>query len=148
MSNRQSGFTLIEVLVTLILMAIGLLGVASMQLYALKNNDSAYLRSQASLYANEIMDRMRANRGAASVGNYDKTLSAFITLPVPVTNDSIAVKDRYDWYRKINSELPNAKAAIDCDTNAICTIIIQWDASRAENSDNPVLKQLIVAGQL
>lgn len=146
--TKHRGFTLIEVLVTLIILSVGLLGVAGIQLYALKSNDSAYLRSQASLYANEMMDRMRANRMAASAGNYDKALSAFSTLTAPATNAPVAEKDRYNWYRKLNAELPSAQGGIDCDANAICTVTVQWDDARAEISAISFLKQVVVAGQL
>jgi len=59
--KRQFGFTLIEVLVTMVILAIGLLGLAGLQLSALKNNTTAYERSQATILAYEIIDRMRAN---------------------------------------------------------------------------------------
>jgi type IV pilus assembly protein PilV len=58
---RQTGMTLIEVLVTLVLVSVGLLGVAGLQLASLKTNQEAYARSQASVLAADILDRMRAN---------------------------------------------------------------------------------------
>lgn len=56
------GFTLIEVLVTFLLLTIGLLGVANMQLSGKKYNFEAWQRSQAAFYLNDIIERMRANR--------------------------------------------------------------------------------------
>jgi type IV pilus assembly protein PilV len=55
------GFTLIEVLVTLLIVAIGLLGLAGLQVTGLRSNLSSEARSQASLLANDIIERMRAN---------------------------------------------------------------------------------------
>lgn len=65
---RARGLTLIEVLVTVVVLAIGLLGLAALQLNSLRNNVTAYERSVATLLAYEIIDRMRAN--AASAESY------------------------------------------------------------------------------
>lgn len=57
---------MIEVLVTVLVMSVGLLGLAGLQMQSLKYNQSAYLRSQATLLAYDVMDRLRANRSNAS----------------------------------------------------------------------------------
>jgi len=64
--RSQSGFTLLEVLITLIVLSVGLLGLAGLQTMSLRNNHDAYLRSQAIIQAYDLVDRMRANSGAAS----------------------------------------------------------------------------------
>src|SRR5918999_807642 len=143
---KESGFTLLEVLVALVVLSLGLLGVYGLQLTSLKNNDSAYLRSQATLYAYEIIDRLRANREAALAGAYNKTLSAFSSLTVPGSGASIAEIDRYEWYQNLETTLPSAQGAIDCNASAICTATVQWDDVRAEGST--ALKQQVVAAQL
>jgi len=67
-SNRRrfprsaAGFSLIEVLVALLVLLIGLLGVVRMQLFSVQNNQGAYLRTQATYIASDMMDKMRANR--------------------------------------------------------------------------------------
>jgi type IV pilus assembly protein PilV len=59
---RQSkGFTLVEVLVAMVIMAIGLLGLAGLQTLSLKDNQDAYLYSQATALAYEMSDRIKAN---------------------------------------------------------------------------------------
>ena len=63
---NQKGFTLVEVLVALVILSIGLLGVAGMQISGMKGNHNAFLRSQAQQYAYEMLDMMRANRDAAT----------------------------------------------------------------------------------
>jgi type IV pilus modification protein PilV len=57
-----SGFTLIEVLVALVIVALGMLGNAMLQLQGMKNSNDAYLRSQIGLFAYDISDKIRANR--------------------------------------------------------------------------------------
>lgn len=67
-----NGFTLIEVLVSLLVLLIGVLGVAGIQVLSLQTSRGAYFRSQAVLIGSEILDAMRANSGAASayIGSY------------------------------------------------------------------------------
>ena len=62
MTRIASGFTLIEVLVALLIVALGMLGNAMLQLQGMKNSNDAYLRSQIGLFAYDIADRIRANR--------------------------------------------------------------------------------------
>jgi len=70
-ARREQGFSLIEVLIAMVVIAVGLLGFLGMQVYAVKGNDSAYLRSQATLLAYELADNMRASRQAALDGDFD-----------------------------------------------------------------------------
>ncbi|MFZ3288159.1 MAG: type IV pilus modification protein PilV, partial [Telluria sp.] len=63
--QRQQGFSLIEVLITMLIVSIGLLGIAGIIVTNLKHNQSSYARTQASLLVSDIVDRMRANRAAA-----------------------------------------------------------------------------------
>lgn len=63
--NKDQGFTLIEVLIAVLVLSIGLLGLAALQATSLRNNHSGYLRSQATLLAYDMIDRMRANRNVA-----------------------------------------------------------------------------------
>ena len=59
--NKNTGFTLIEVLIAMIVLAVGLLGLAGLQATSLRNNQSAYNRIKATQLAYDIADRMRAN---------------------------------------------------------------------------------------
>ncbi|MCY1278508.1 type IV pilus modification protein PilV [compost metagenome] len=63
------GFTLIEVLVALLVLAIGLLGMVSLMVVSLQSNQGAYQRSQASLIAYDMADRLRLNRTLATSSN-------------------------------------------------------------------------------
>lgn len=75
-SKRQHGFTLIEILISVFILAVGLLGIASMQAQSLQFNFSAYQRSQATFLAYDIIDRMRVNKPQALLGSYNFALGA------------------------------------------------------------------------
>ena len=60
--TTSAGFTLIEVLVALLIVALGMLGNAMLQLQGMRNSNDAYIRSQISMIASEIADKVRANR--------------------------------------------------------------------------------------
>lgn len=62
---RVTGFTLIEILIALVIFSIGLLGLAGMQLRGSEGTNMAYFRSQATLIANDMAERLHANRGGA-----------------------------------------------------------------------------------
>ncbi len=68
--KTQIGTTLIEVLIAVVVLSIGLVGLAALQTLSMKNNHSAYLRTQASFLAYDMVDKMRANLGAAQGGSY------------------------------------------------------------------------------
>lgn len=71
-SANQGGFTLIEVLVSVLILLVGMLGVVGMQMLSLQANQGAYFRSQAIYIGSEILDAMRSNPTAvaAYVGDY------------------------------------------------------------------------------
>jgi len=75
--GRSAGYTLIEVLVALLVISLGLLGMAALQVSALKQNQNAYARSQVLTAAHGIADRMRANEAGLSAGNYFGTSDAY-----------------------------------------------------------------------
>jgi len=83
-SHAQTGFTLIEVLIAVLVLSLGLLGMAGLQATSLKNNNAAATRGQATLLAYDVIDRMRANRAAALAGSYD---NSFGTAPTSAGTD-------------------------------------------------------------
>ncbi|QIK36823.1 type IV pilus modification protein PilV [Caldichromatium japonicum] len=131
--NRQTGFTLIEVLVALIVLSVGLLGVAALQANALKTNHSALQRSQAVMLAYFMLDAMRANRQAALNGDYDlgSTANPVCTSP---SGSTLVTHDQAAWINALKQNLGNVSTTcgmIDCDNTGDCTVQIQWDDSRA-----------------
>jgi type IV pilus assembly protein PilV len=116
------GFTLIEVLVTLVILSVGLLGMAALHTTNLRNNLDSALRSQASALAADIADRMRANRNAAIAGNYDIAIGATITV---VSGSSLADRDKAAWKTLLAQVLPNGDGAVSR-SGDVFTISVRW----------------------
>ena len=78
---RQGGFTLIEVMIAVLVLLVGLLGVAGIQIVSFQNNQGAYFRSQATFMASDFLDRMRANPAGRSISAYDGVNTNSVTAP-------------------------------------------------------------------
>jgi type IV pilus assembly protein PilV len=137
LDQRQfaAGFTMIEVLVALVVLSIGLLGVAGLQIVGLKGNLSASFRTQASYLADDIIDRMRANYSAARGSDgtnpvflqYQVTMGA--TAPTGAT-DPTAIADVAAWATELQT-LPSGRGSIAVNgTTNIATVTIQWVDTR------------------
>src|SRR5687768_7965049 len=90
-ANRSDGMSLIEVLVTLVIISVGLLGVAALQLATVRNNYDAFVRSQAAVLAGDVLDRMRANRRAALNGDYRINFDQAITAPTTAAERDVSL---------------------------------------------------------
>jgi type IV pilus assembly protein PilV len=156
LKHRNAGFTLVEVLVSLVVLAIGLLGIAKLMLFSSHSNDSAYLRSQATALAYEILDDMRANRQEAIIaGTYNTAAAVPAAVPgtlcvgvVACTTTQVALYDLYQWGLHLNASsgvlppgaLPNGQGSVATATinaQTTVTIIVSWDDSVAETTLNP-----------
>ncbi len=133
---RTSGFSLIEVLVAMLLLVIGVLGAASMQLNALKFSQTSSTRTQAAFLAYSIVDMMRANRTAALADNYNIALGA---VPAGGANP-IANTDLLTWTQAVSAQLIDGKGSV-VHVNAganieMVTVTLEWDESRVGGSSN------------
>jgi len=133
--HAAAGFTLIESLVALLVLSIGLLGVAAMQLASLQANNGAFQRTQATFLAQDIADRMRANRTAAIAGDYDFALGD----AAPADTDTVAEQDIVAWKVRLAATLPqgaveppDAAIAVNPATG-VALITIVWDDSKGED---------------
>lgn len=133
-AKRQRGTSLVEVLVAVVVLAVGMLGVAGMQASALRNNQAAYERSVATFLANSITERMAANRTGALAGDYNTGLSA--SCPTP-GGGTLASQDLTDWITEIRSPGmlgPTACGAVNCALVGgvrVCQITLQWTDQRS-----------------
>ena len=130
--SNMRGFTLIEVLVALVVMSVGLLGLAALQTNTLRFNQGAYLRTQATNLAYDLADRMRANRAAGINGAYDGQAYAGVLPacnPNGVAGANVAERDISAWRIALVCALPLGNGAIDTNGRTV-TISVQWDETR------------------
>lgn len=124
--QAQDGMTLIEVLVAVLILGVGLLGAAMVQLNALKYTDSSRMTSQASFIAYDMLDRIRANSGA------DYTVTPPSSPNLNVARD----QDLYDFKTNIVSFGGATATGTVALHLRVYTITISWDDARAANTTN------------
>ncbi len=106
--SKECGSTLIEVLITLLIVSVGLLGMASVQLKSVSLNHSSYQRLQATNLAYDISDRIFINGAQARDGNYTIALGASAGL---VTASDVTKADISDWLTMVGT-LPAGEFSI------------------------------------
>jgi type IV pilus assembly protein PilV len=123
--TAQRGVGFIEVLVATIILSIGLLGLASLQMRTLRNNQSALERGIAVVEVHAIADALRGDRINATNGLFDITLGDPAPAPGTFANTVLA-----GWRSNLINELgAAATGAVDCN-GSLCQITIQWDDTR------------------
>jgi type IV pilus assembly protein PilV len=136
---KQNGFSMLEVLITLLIIAVAMLGTAGLQLNALRLNKSSQTRTQAIFLASDIAERMEANKAQAILGSYAIAATSSVIAPSTFCDTaacnplSLANWDLYQWGTAI-SALPTATWSItSTGTNPITyTIAINW-VERVDN---------------
>jgi type IV pilus assembly protein PilV len=123
--HSMRGFTLLEVLVAMLVLSIGLLGLAGLMASSLKNSHSAYQRTQATWLVYDALDRMRANRQVALAGGYNLALGA------SSGGSGLAATDLSEWDTALTNTLPAGDGSITVTTaTRAVTIIVQWNDAR------------------
>ncbi len=126
------GFSLIEVLIAVLVLSIGLLGLAGMQAASLRFNHNAYMRSQATFLAHDVIERMRANRTQALAGAY---AIGFGGAP---TAGTVAGDDLTQWKARLAGELPQGDGSVAVSAAGIATVEVRWDDARGDvGGENP-----------
>ncbi|PJK07591.1 type IV pilus modification protein PilV [Lysobacteraceae bacterium NML95-0200] len=122
----QQGVGLIEVLIAVLVLAVGLLGVAALQAVTLRNSGNSVERSQAVIQAYGALDMLRANKEAAKQGDFNSGWAAGSANVSPDLNTA-------DGWRSnlLRMVSPSAQGRINCTSTAECTVGIRWDESRA-----------------
>jgi type IV pilus assembly protein PilV len=159
--GRHRGATLIEVLVSVLVIAFGILAMASLQSNALKFQKTTEYRAVATLLASDIADRMRANLPGATDGNYtwNATQSDYAALtsstapepnptcgtggaangtPVPdCTSSQMAERDLAEWKLRLFRSLPQSTGMIGTVTNNTLNVWVVWqDPDNKDSSNN------------
>lgn len=144
-SRRQHGFSLLEILIALVILSIGLLGLAALQTMSLRMGHDSYQRTQATMLAYDMVDRIRANPAGLAAGRYDAV--AFTDNPTGAdcvtstcTSDDLANYDIRTWQTTLAAKLSQGQGSIDTDVlTAQRTFTIQW-----RENDVPVTLELKV----
>lgn len=136
------GFSLLEVLVALIVLSVGLLGIAKMEALALSSTAVSTRRALAALEADSLADSMHVNKGywgAAAGLTFTVSGNTVTTLPVspaptctigaPCNSSQLASYDLNAWANQLSNLLPSDQATIACNGNTPieCLITISWN---------------------
>lgn len=132
--SRESGVGLIEVLIAVLVLCLGMLGLAGLQLFSLRSNQSAHERGMAVVQTHSIVDAMRADRDAAINGAFNIGIDS--ATPTGTSFANVAVST---WRGNITAALGDgATGGIACN-GTLCTISVRWDDSRAGGSNAQVV---------
>jgi len=160
--KTQMGFSLIEILISLLILSIGLLGLGGLQLSSLKGANNAHFRTVASLAATDLIDRMRANplavannqyTGALDITHCDATLAKVCEAGNECSAEELA---KYDLHRVncgvtagmyqtggVQYDLPQAGLSVGCDVPPCTTgiehlISVSWNETDDNDANDDV----------
>ena len=143
--RKQTGFSLIEVMIAFFILAIGILGLTSLLTNSVKGNQGAYLRTQAIVAAQDMADRVRANKSDNYLGAASQNTKC-IDNAGSCTANEMASHDLFEWNQALAATLPlgqgvvcsddapndGASASNDgCEVNAtLYAVKVWWDDNR------------------
>ena len=114
---ENRGFTLIEVLVAMVILAVGLLGIAALYVDSLRASRTALLRTQAIAVASDLADRIRANRDACTTTScaYTGTGTAYAACETTdgCSPDQLAANDILQWTATADELLPGFVGTVE-----------------------------------
>ncbi len=133
----RAGFSLIEVLVTLLILAIGLMGVAALQARGLQYNYDSFMRSQVNILAYDIADRMRLNQANAAsyIGNYTVPTSTAANACNNATGAN-ASNDLGCWRNNVDQALPPGSTANITAAGSTYTLTMSWTDRQSGGGHN------------
>lgn len=146
--RRQRGFSLLEVLISVVILSIGLLGIAGLQLNGLRFAHNANLLYIASQQANDMADRMRANRAGVMARAYDN-LDSGGTVPSCISTgcsaSQMATADAAEWGSSLSQALPSGSGKVrGGGADSTFVITISWNEMRAGDDSIAVSYELNV----
>jgi type IV pilus assembly protein PilV len=140
MTGKQRGFTLLEVLIALLILSIGLLGLAALQTVGLRSNQMATLRTLATQMSYDITDRMRANPDGLTTTNQFYVIGTADPAPAivtdcdtdPCTTQALADYDLNKWRENVVSFPGGLSSITQTTTSGVTThtITVHWNETR------------------
>ncbi len=131
----QRGFSMIEVLVTLLIVSLALLGTAGLQAYSMRLNQGGQFRTQAVFLVADLAERMEANKAAAVAGTYVTATSSVPVVmgtncaAVPCTAGDLALFDLSQWQTAVAAALPQSSWTVlqpTAGATSVYTIRVSW----------------------
>ncbi|UAW99020.1 type IV pilus modification protein PilV [Halopseudomonas nanhaiensis] len=126
MKRLQHGVSLIEVLVAVIVFSVGLLGLAALQLNAIRFNEGASVRGHAVFLAGEMADRIRARPETADLADYALAFCTDQCQP--------ELTDHAEWLNHLRAQLPSGNGAVTVEGQKV-TVTIRWSEERLKGSE-------------
>tara|TARA_R110002051_G_scaffold149185_1_gene221724 strand:- start:78 stop:545 length:468 start_codon:yes stop_codon:yes gene_type:complete len=124
--RSQQGASLLEVLIAILILAIGLLGIAALQAVTLRNMQGSGDRSVAVIQVYAMFDMMRANRDDAVDGDYD---TAGYICEAPAAGGRVAAEQGM-WIQQMQQAMgPGTCGEVDC-ASGVCTVKVRWNEDR------------------
>lgn len=153
--SQEAGSSLIEVVVALFVLAVGMLGVLSMQVKSMQFSQSAYYYAQAVYLANDILEKMRSNPSMAA--SYlleldDITPAATVDCSdagVTCSSAELRSHDLKEWRDNVRDTLVSGKSSV-ANNGDYYLITVQFDDSRSEvnNDDGPTLSEYVLVTEI
>ena len=142
--RRILGFSLVESLVALVVLSVGLLGVARMYVFSLQNGRSALLNTQAVILAADMADRIRANQTAGI--DYAGAAADFgcVEGGVDCTPTQMASNDLLVWQNEVANALPGGQATVVVNVGTVPTTFVISVVWSDVGSPQPAQYQLTV----
>jgi type IV pilus assembly protein PilV len=128
--RAERGFSLIEVLIALIIMSVGMLGIASLYVQSMQAGRTSLFRHNAVTLAGDVADRMRANPTGGNAYTGAGADNNCIAQGTDCSNVEMAAQDILGWDQQAVDTLPNGLVGITFDNTVIppvYTIAITWD---------------------
>ncbi len=140
----NQGFTLLEVLIAVMVLSIGLLGLANLQSVGVRVGHDSELRTRAAFLAYEVLDIIRANSDGVSgrVNNPNSFRLAFGA----TSSTAQAAPWLQPWLNRIPQELPNGQAGIEVNGNQI-VVTLSW-RERGGNNAEVEIQRFVMATQV
>lgn len=140
-SKHQAGVGLIEILISLLVLSIGLLGMSALQTRGLAMSSESLQRTQAVILANDIIERARANRQ-----NVDEYAIAFATndlvcnstFSIDNATNSVSVNDLNEWQNNLACLLSDGNGQVQVTNNSI-SVTVTWQDRTEEDADDNAL---------
>lgn len=143
-TSRMRGATLVEVLAALLILAVGLLGIAALYVDNLRNGRTAMLRTQAATLAADMADRIRVHRAGGNA--FTRITGQRCTEPSPdASAEESAARELACWQDEVGRQLPNGTGTVARDSSTLpptYTVTVSWAETGAGTASYVVRVQI------